>query len=59
MVGPEKKIEMNHLPEGYSQTLVYLTLYAVFFANLFCNVDVGILPAGSTVIKADLGINNA
>lgn len=59
MIGEKKKDEMSHLPEGYSQSLVYMTLYAVFFANLFCNVDMGILPAGSTVIKEDLNINNA
>ena len=29
-----------------------------FFANLFVNIDMGILPAGSTVIKKELNIDN-
>jgi len=29
-----------------------------FFANLFVNIDMGILPAGSLKIKAELDIEN-
>jgi len=29
-----------------------------FFANLFVNIDMGILPAGSTVMKEELGVTN-
>ena len=33
-------------------------LYIQFFANLFVNIDMGILPAGSTQIKEELQIEN-
>lgn len=37
-----------------------MTLFVVtqFFINLFVNIDMGILPAGSTKIKEELGIEN-
>ena len=34
-------------------------VYALFLANLFFNVDMGILPAGSTAIKKDFKLDNA
>ena len=34
-------------------------VFIQFFINLLLNIDMGILPAGSTVIKAELGIENA
>ena len=33
-------------------------MYVQFFANLFVNIDMGILPAGSTKIKEELGLDN-
>ena len=51
--------EQSHLPEEYNLTVVKLTLYCIFFANLFLNIDMGILPAGSTVIKDELKMNNS
>ena len=37
-----------------------MTLFVVmqFFINLFVNIDMGILTAGSTKIKEELGIEN-
>jgi hypothetical protein len=37
----------SHLPAEYNLTVVKITLYIIFFANLFLNIDMGILPAGS------------
>ena len=34
------------------------TLYTVFCATIFLNIDMGILPAGSTIIKQELKLNN-
>ena len=34
--------------------MIQIVLYVIFFANLFVNVDMGILPAGSTKIKKEL-----
>lgn len=48
-----------HLPPDYNQTMIKTTLYVVFFANLFLNIDMGILPAGSTIIKKELKLNNS
>ena len=31
----------------------------VFFANLFVNIDHGVMPAGSIVIRDDLGETNS
>jgi len=43
--------DITHLPDDYDPKLVNLVLYVLFFANLFVNIDMGILPAGSTHIK--------
>ena len=51
--------DMSHLPDGYDPKIVSLVLYVLFFANLFVNIDMGILPAGSTHIKKELDINNS
>lgn len=48
----------SHLPEEYSPTVVKLTLYCLFFVNLFMNVDMGILAAGTQSIKKELGYEN-
>lgn len=50
--------QASHLPEDYNQALVKATLYTVFFATIFLNIDMGILPAGSTIIKQELKLNN-
>lgn len=55
---PDLKKDFSHLPEGYDPKIVNLALYVLFFANLFVNIDMGILPAGSTKIKAELKVNN-
>lgn len=46
--------EQSHLPDDYDPNIVKIVLYVIFFANLFVNVDMGILPAGSTKIKKEL-----
>ena len=45
--------DYNHLPNGYDPFLVKVVLYCLFFANLFVNIDMGILPAGSTKIQKE------
>ena len=50
--------DFSHLPDGYDPKIVNLVIYCLFFANLFVNVDMGILPAGSTIIKKELKLNN-
>jgi hypothetical protein len=39
--------------------MISLFLIVQFLANLFVNIDMGILPAGSTAIKEELGLNNS
>jgi len=50
----EKKI----LPPGINDRYIFYFLMVQFFANLFVNIDMGILPAGSLKIKAELDIEN-
>lgn len=50
----EKKI----LPSGINPKWITIFLFVQFFANLFVNIDMGILPAGSTKIKQELNIEN-
>ena len=57
IVDPKK--DFSHLPEGYSPRVVSITLYVLFFANLFVNIDMGILPAGSTKIKGEMKLTNS
>jgi len=38
--------------------IIKVFLLVQFFANLFVNIDMGILPAGSTKIKEEYGIDN-
>ena len=33
-------------------------VYCLFFSNLFLNLDIGILPAGSIDIKHEMGLSN-
>ena len=49
----------GHLPSDIDPKDVLAFVFIQFFINLFINIDMGILPAGSTVIKAELGIENA
>lgn len=51
------KEDFSHLPDDYDRRIVSFTLYILFFANLFVNIDMGILPAGSTKIKDELKLN--
>lgn len=46
----EKKI----LPPGINDRYIFYFLMVQFAANLFVNIDMGILPAGSLKIKAEL-----
>ena len=41
----------KHLPPGYSPFMVSITLYCVFFVNLFMNIDMGIMASGTDSIK--------
>lgn len=43
----------------FEQKIIVRLVYALFLANLFFNVDMGILPAGSTAIKKELNLDNA
>ena len=56
---PLKTTELPHLPPGFEPKYIKIFLISQFFANLFVNVDMGILPAGSLVLKDELGMNNA
>lgn len=49
----------GHLPSDIDPKYVLAFVFIQFFINLFINIDMGILPAGSTVIKEELGIENA
>lgn len=55
----DPKNDLSHLPEDYSPRIVSITLYVLFFANLFVNIDMGILPAGSTKIKDEMKLTNS
>lgn len=55
----EDREGFDHLPPEYSPKKVNIILYYLFFANLFFNIDMGILPAGSLQIKQALKMNNS
>lgn len=55
----DAKSDFSHLPPDYNARIVSITLYVLFFANLFVNVDMGILPAGSTKIKEEMKLTNS
>jgi len=38
------------LPPDIEEKWISIFLYVMFFANLFVNIDMGILPAGAAVI---------
>ena len=52
------EFETTHLPASFDPKIIRWFVYIQFFANLFVNVDMGILPAGSTKIKTELNIEN-
>lgn len=54
-----EKVEGSHLPADYDRKWITICVLVQFFANLFINVDMGILPAGSTLIKQELQIQNS
>ena len=44
--------------EQFNRAVVNFLFLLVLFMNVLINVDHGVMPAGSIVIKEDLGINN-
>jgi predicted MFS family arabinose efflux permease len=58
-VSSEERTGFDHLPPGYSPRIVGIIIYCLFFANLFFNIDMGILPAGSIKIKGELKMSNS
>ena len=55
----DPETDRSHLPADYEASAIRLVLLVVFLANLFVNIDMGILPAGSTRIKRDLKLNHS
>jgi len=56
----EKPEEIEHiLPEDIKPEWISTFLYVMFFANLFVNIDMGILPAGASVIIPQLGLTDS
>ena len=51
--------KLHYLPPDIDRGVVFKFVVLQFFAYFFINIDMGILPAGSTVIKEELGINNS
>ena len=50
--------QKKQLPPGINDRYIFYFLMVQFFANLFVNIDMGILPAGSVKIKEELKIEN-
>jgi len=46
-------------PKELNRNTITALYFLIFFMSLFANIDHGTLPAGSVVIKKDLGMNNA
>lgn len=56
---PEFEFEFEHwLPPEVNPRVVFLLVVLQFFANFFLNIDMGILPAGSTTIKEEMELDN-
>lgn len=51
--------KLHYLPPDIDRGVVFKFVVLQFFAYFFINIDMGILPAGSTVIKEELGIHNS
>ena len=47
------------MPPDIEQKWIQIFLYVMFFANLFVNIDMGILPAASTKITEELGLTRS
>ena len=58
-ISSEDRNGFDHLPPGYDQKVIGVIIYFLFFANLFFNIDMGILPAGSIRIKNELKLSNS
>lgn len=58
-VSSEERDGFDHLPPGYDHKVIGIIIYFLFFANLFFNIDMGILPAGSIKIKRELKLSNS
>ena len=58
-MGSDELDGFEHLPPEYDHKVIALIIYFLFFANLFFNIDMGILPAGSIKIKKELKLNNS
>lgn len=46
------------MPPEINPKIVFLLVILQFFANFFLNIDMGILPAGSTAIKEEMELDN-
>ena len=51
--------KLHYLPPDIDPRIVFKFVVIQFFACFFINIDMGILPAGSTMIKEELGISNS
>ena len=52
------EFEKTHLPPGFNPKIVKLFLIVQFSANLFINLDMGILPACTVIMKEELKLDN-
>lgn len=51
---------MPHLPPGmFEESTISIIVLVLFLSQLFFNIDMGILPAGSMKIKEDMGLDNS
>lgn len=50
--------DSHWLPPDLEFKYILRMVYCLFFSNLFLNIDMGILPAGSLDIKEEVGLNN-
>ena len=51
--------KLHYLPPDINPSVVTRFVALLFFSFFFINIDMGILPAGSTVIKEELGLPNS
>lgn len=51
--------KLHYLPPDIDPKIVFKFVVLQFFAYFFINIDMGILPAGSTAIKEELGLPNS
>ena len=56
----EKLNKLPHLPKGqFHESTISIIVVVLFLSNMFFNIDMGILPAGSIKIKEDLQLDNS